>query len=284
MSLLFIDDQGEIWNGDSRTLRSAFDSPYSGGEFSDYVVLNLGFLAVNLYGSSCQIRLRPSVVTDAAHRSLQRWLQEWRGERVILTGYDQSWSNELIRSTPLVVERLAEMIDKARAPRPTDFLTRDRTPAELSSNAALATIVGHWPKLSQPSAQHELMNLLEAAIGNRYVAVKKEPANGRIVFHEFGGGLFTKYETWRTCAVGAPIEEQPDRHYGRWITSTYQEIMEKGVPRVDDVDAIVRWPHAGRTRLRYRRIIVPVALPSAGKLLIGGSIMDNAIDLRVASR
>ena len=68
MALLLIDDQGHLWDGASRTLRASFDSPYSGGEFSDYAVTNLGFVAANAYGGSCQIRLRPNFVTDAAHK------------------------------------------------------------------------------------------------------------------------------------------------------------------------------------------------------------------------
>ena len=58
MSLLLIDDQGEIWDGQSRKLRQSFGSPYSGGEFSDYAVANLGFVALNVYGGSCQVRPR----------------------------------------------------------------------------------------------------------------------------------------------------------------------------------------------------------------------------------
>src|SRR5690606_12999560 len=117
---------------------------------------------------------------------------------------------------------------------------------------------------------------------DRYVVVKHENKAGGLIFQEFGSGLFDKYETWRTCAVGAPVEEQPDRTYGRWVAETYAEAIAADQPQVQDIDAIVRWPHAGRTRLRYRRLLLPLKDSDGGRLLLSASLMDNRVDLRVS--
>lgn len=284
MSLLLIDDQGEIWSGDLTKLKSALDAPYAGGEFSEFVVLNLGFVALNLYGTSCQMRLRPSLMTPLTLRALLRWLQINRCERMVITSYESHWNNELVSTPVKIASRIEALVSEARRVQPNDFLVDSLEAADLSDRDPLGQILTHWPRLAQPSGQHELMRLLEDAIGDRYVAVKRDDILGRMVFHEVGDGLFWNYETWRTCAVGAPIEEQPDRQYGRWVSNAYRETSQILAPRIDNVDALVRWPHAGKTRLRYKRIIVPIKTPASGELLIGGSIMDSSIDLRQVTR
>jgi len=280
MSLLLIDDQGEVWDGMSRSLRRAFDSPFSGGEFSDYSVANLGFVAINRYGSSCQIRVRPSFVGEATLRSLQRWLTNTKSDRVVLTWLDTEWSSELYRGAEDAKKRLDQLVAHSRRPHVHAFLARQLGVSDLHPTSNLGTIMREWQTLSQPTGQRELMRLLEATLGNRYVIVKPNES-GKLLFHEFGGGLYSDYETWRSCAIGAPIEEQPDRHFGRWVQTAYQESIDRNVPIIGNVDAIVRWPHAGRVRLRYKRIIVPMQSAGDGPTLLGGSLIDNAIDLRV---
>lgn len=281
MVLLLIDDQGKRWDGASRELRLAFDSPYSGGEFAHYAILNLGFVAVHSYASSFQIRLRPSIVSDRTAATLRQWLTTNEAARGVVSSYSAEWHSELIAGTVLAATRIDRLIADSRRAKPQDYLARPVDPVTLAEMPALARIVNDWDRLRQPSGQHMLLELLKQAFGDRYVVVKKEPGQGSLVFHELGDGLFTKYETWRNCAVGAPVEEQPDRDYGRWIAGTYNEVIRAGKPTVEDIDAIVRWPHAGRTRLRYRRVLVPL-LCAGGEMLMSASLMDNRIDLRVA--
>jgi hypothetical protein len=102
-----------------------------------------------------------------------------------------------------------------------------------------------------------------------------------MVFREFGGGLFNHYEAWRANGVGVPLDELPDHNYGLWAAEAYRQAMAEGSPHIHDVDAIVKWPHVGRTRMRYRRVIVPIAAETEGDVMLGGSIIDNRIDLRI---
>ena len=280
MSLLLIDDQGEIWDGQSRKLRQSFGSPYSGGEFSDYAVANLGFVALNVYGGSCQVRLRPTVVSDRSSRTLQDWLNRTRNDRVVLTWLDGDWHNELLRAGPSCLRRIDELMSNAHRTMPNDFLSRKMTAEELPAGSPLREILENWPSLSVASGQRALMNLVEQSLGQRHLSVKKSNDRGKLVFHSFGEELFSDYETWRTCAVGAPMEEMPDRTYGKLVAPGYYDTMAENAPRVEEVDAMIRWPHNGRARLRYKRLIVPLHTEPATPLLIGGSILDHRIDLR----
>jgi hypothetical protein len=283
VALLLIDDQGHLWDGASRTLRASFDSPYSGGEFSDYAVTNLGFIAANAYGGSCQIRLRPNFVSESAHRSLTHWLSSGRIDRIVLSWLDHEWHHELLRSRETAVARVAELAEIAKRAQPNDFLAHAVTADELPESTALGILLRYWERLSEPEGHASLMSLLNKALGNRYVLVGKDKSTAKMVFREFGGGLFNHYGAWRSSGVGAPMDELPDQMYGRWIATAYSTALDSGAPRVDDVDAIVRWPHVGRTRMRYRRVIVPFSDDTGEPSILGGSIIDNRIDLRIGT-
>jgi len=284
MLLLLIDDQGEIWRGDSRELRAAFDSPYSGGEFIEYAVKNLGFIAINVFGASCQTRLRPELITERAALSLLDWIGTTRLERMVVSAFDRDWSNELLRMSE-VPNRLAQMLAKGGSARPDDFLSRTIDPSSVDNRPLLRNLIEAWPRIVEHYEFDALTSLLRGVFNNRLVVVKMPAEVPRPVFHEIGEGLlYSAYDTWRACAIGAPVEEQPDRHFGRWVAGVYEDAAAANRPRIEDVDTIMRWPHAGRSRHRYKRLIFPFQTGDKPTFLIGGTIVDDMIDLRLLKR
>ncbi|MDX2155648.1 MAG: hypothetical protein SFW09_03975 [Hyphomicrobiaceae bacterium] len=282
MSLLVIDDQGELWRGDSRQLRANFDSPYSGGEFIEYAAKNLGFIAINLYTSSCQLRLRPSFVTARTANGLLNWMRGHKFERVVLTIYESGWRDTLLK--PHEVEQRIEGLAATQAGQFEKFMSRPLQPPPLEGQTILADVFSNWRHLAATYDTDTLVRLLRSVFDQRYAVMLKQAGSGRLVFKEFGHKMFPQYDIWRTCAVGAPVEEQPDRAYGKWVARTYHEALESEVPRSEAVDAITNCPVRGHVRMRYRRIIFPLNEPSGSQLLIGGSFDDRSIDLRVPAR
>jgi hypothetical protein len=286
MNLLLIDDLGELWHGESRRLRAAFDSPYSGGEFIEYAVKNLGFVAINVYGTSCQVRLRPGFATAKALLGFRQWLQRTRCERLVISKYEGGWRDELVR--PAEADRRIEaMVQPDRPQVVDDFIAKPLAPAAMASRPALAELAESWPVIVENYDTDTLVRLLRSAFDDRFVIVRRSPDRQKLTFQEFGGRIYAQYEPWRTCAVGAPIQEQPDRVYGRWISRLYQEATAQSVqgeqagPRLDAVDAIVRCPHRGRSRFRYKRAIFRLPSGSEGDLFFAGSFEDPSIDLRI---
>lgn len=272
-----------MWDGASRELRRTYDSPYSGGEFSEYVVTNLGFIALNVYGSSAQIRLRPEFVSDRTFDSLYRWLLTKRFERLVLTWLEKKeWVSELLGSTTLALTRLDELIEHVKRSSPDEFLSQPLTPRQVNGDPLMAMIAKQWahvdhsPNLAVPPA-------LEPILGNRYILLRRDESSARLVFKQLGDGLFAPFETWRTCAIGAPVEELPDRKYGKWAATAYHDVMTSRTPKFEHVDALVQWPNGGRARMRYKRFILPLDAAGKDPLLLGGSFMDDRIDLRVGS-
>lgn len=284
MSLFLLDDQGEMWRGDSRRLRIAFDTPFSGGEFIEYSVKNLGFVAINVYGASCQIRLRPTFVTQKAFATLIDWLGESRIERAVLTLFDAAWRDELVQSSK-AIGRLEEVVLGCSNGRHNDLLSKELPVQARESPPLIADLLASWPHLVNNYTTDVLLRLIGTAFDQRFVAVKQSPHLGKLVFHQFGESMYTQYDVWRTCAIGAPLQEQPDRTYGRWIAGAYREAASLEMPRQDAVDAIIRCPVAGgRQRFRYRRVIFPMQATGTDITFLAGSFADNAIDLRVPPR
>lgn len=284
MSLFLVDDQGETWRGDSRQLRIAYDTPFSGGEFIDYAIRNLGFAAINLYGSSCQIRLRPTFIAPKAYGAVIDWLRRTKVDRAVITVFESAWRDELVQ-TAKAVGRLEQIVVAAQPARHSDFLSKTLPAEATTARPLLADLLASWPHLVDNYTSDALMRLVASAFDQRYVAVKQSQDTGKLVFHRFGDGIFSLYDVWRSCAVGAPLEEQPDRAYGRWIASAYRDSIGIDTPRQDAVDAIVRCPvQGGRLRFRYRRVMFPMPSNASGLTFLAGSFVDNAIDLRVPSR
>ena len=278
MSLLLIDDAGLEWPATSRKLREAFGSPYSGSEFVDYAIANLGFVGIDNYGASCQLRLRPSLVSEACWRGVSKWLRRARSERIVVSWLGSEWSYELIRSTDVALRRVENLITRTTNARPDDFLSRRLTPDELPKGSYVESILRNWETLSDRSGSQALYQLF----GERYIVVGLDKSRQKLVYEQIGKGLFANYETWRNCAIGGPLAETPDRTMGKWAAAGYIDVLESKQPLVEEVDAIVRWPHAGRARMRYKRVIVPIQDSFGSISLLGGSIQDNGIDLRVA--
>lgn len=280
MNLLLIDDLGELWHGESRRLRAAFDSPYSGGEFVEYAVKNLGFVAINVYGTSCQVRLRPGFAATKALDAFRNWLQRSRFERVVITKFENGWRDELVR--PAEAERRVDaLVQPERSRAPDDHLAETLDPAAMSSRPMLADLTESWPQVAEAYDVDTLVRLLRTAFDERFVIVRRSPDRQKLYFQEFGDRIYARYEPWRTCAVGAPIQEQPDRAYGRWVSNLYQQSVDQDSPRLDAVDAIVRCPQRGRSRFRYKRAIFRLASGSTGDLFLAGSFEDPSIDLRI---
>lgn len=280
MSLLLIDDRGELWPGDSRQLRTAFDSPFSGGEFVEYAVKNLGFVAINIYGKSIQLRLRPGFVTSRALSGLLGWLKVSKFDRVVLSLFQNSWQDQLLQPPQLraIVDELAQSSGNAR---PDDCLTKDLPAAVLEAQPLVGEIYDNWANLAENYDTDTLVRLLRSVFKDRYAIVKKDRNKNSLTFYEFGDKMFPMYDLWRTCAIGAPVHEQPDRAYGRWVAAIYRDASECSKPHLAAVDAIMHCPLKGRSRTRYQRLIFPLQPNSADQLLVGGSFDDPTIDLRV---
>ena len=71
------------------------------------------------------------------------------------------------------------------------------------------------------------------------------------------------------------------RRYGKWVARLYQQALSCGEPLLEDVDAVVMWPDQPRQSYRYRRLVLPFKRRDGSSVLLGTTLHDPDIDLRI---
>ena len=285
-NLILFDDLGNLWDGGSSRLRASFGADQTHDEFSSYVVKNMGFIAVNTYGRSCEIRLRPRLIGNLAMEGLRAWLNERSFERIVTVHYETDWVYGLHANRQLALDRLAFVLSKSMAPRPGDYLARPFKASELPrttpQHQALHSLIENWPSLSQSVHRYGLWNIIKQSLQGRYHLMGARDGESQLTFNEIGNGFVSYSEDWVAKAIGTSIENHEDASYGKWVADNCREAMRTGSPTLCDVDAIMNTPRLGRARLRYKRVLLPVRSVGGGAWLLTSSILDPTIDLRAA--
>ncbi len=282
--LLIFDDLGTLWDGGSTRLRASFGADQTHEEFSAYVVKNMGFIAINIYGRSCEIRLRPSLLKQLAFTALCEWLAKRTFDRIVTVHFEADWVYGLHATRQIAIDRLEQALSKTQAVRPGDYLMRSIALSELPrttpQHQALHSLIENWPALSQSVHRDGLWNIIKQSLHGRYHIIDANDECQDMTFREIGTGFVSYSTDWVARAIGKSIAQQEDQTYGQWVASTYRTALKEGRPLVCDVDTIMNTPTLGRARLRYKRVLLPARSSGGGMWLLNSSIIDATIDLR----
>lgn len=283
-NLVLIDDLGTIWDGASPRLRTSFGSTACDDDFSTYVVKNLGFIAVHNYGRSCEIRLRPRIVSAAAFSSLADWIGSRKYDRIVTAHFADDWVYGLHANGTVVLAKLDALVATAKRVQPGDYLTRplrkEELPRTTQLHQALHSLIENWAMLSASIHRDGLKTMVEQTLQGRYTIVDTH-VDGSLRFGEIGGGFLSYNDEWVARSRGVPVEQLEDASYGRWVACGYREALRNGEPILSDVDAIMKTPRLGRARVRYKRVLLPTRSAAKGTWLLTASVLDPTIDLRV---
>lgn len=279
-SVLF-DDRGEVWDAQSRRLADDLQASISGEELLNYAIRNLGFIAVKEMNGSVRISLRPTVVSPIAFSAILYWLHDRAADRVLISFFDREWSHEMLRSSADAVRRLMARVDFRQGARDGDFLQQSLSLESLTQSSPLKGVLDMWSTSGGKYDRERLAPLLERALNGRFVLVEASPDRPSLVIKDVGGGLSKPAEYWLARSIGNRVEDQPDYDYGKWIADFYRQVITTGEPSLGDVDAVINWPQQSRKSFRYRRLVVPFNGEGNSTMLLGASLVDPGINLRV---
>lgn len=281
MQTLLFDDKGELWDAKSRALAEALQASLSCDDLLKYVVKNLGFIAATDGDGSLRLRLRPAVVSQTALSALLYWLHDRVVDRVLISFLDGEWSHELVRSREEAVNRLLARVKVSLEDRRGDFLNLPRPLQDLQSSNPLRGLLDAWADCNGTYDSERMRPVIQKAVNGRFVLVEASPRSSNLFIKDVGGGLgnFGKY--WLSRSIGLRVEDQPDYAYGKWVAGPYRQVLSTGEPSLEDVDAVITWPQQPRTSYRYRRLVVPFKGESDSTLLLGVTLVDPNIDLRI---
>jgi hypothetical protein len=281
MQTLLFDDQGDVWDAKSRSLAEALGASLSAKELAKYVVRNLGFIEAADNEGSVSLRLRPAVVSSMALGALIYWLHDRTVARVLISFLDGEWSHELVASREEAVNRLLARIKWQPTDRAGDFLSKLRPLESLSPASPLRALLNAWNECSGKYDRERLHRLLEKGLNSRFVLVETASQSPNLLVKEIGTGFNKDTVTWLSRIKGLRIEDQPDYAYGLWIANLYREASARQTPTLEDVDAVIRWPHQPRTSYRYQRLMVPLDAGGNSTMVLGATVLDTTVDLRV---
>jgi hypothetical protein len=265
VSLLLIDDQGELWDQHSPDLRLRLRASIAGGELRQFAVLNLGFISLATSQVSVRIQLRPMLATQASLCALYLWLHKHAPKRIVLSWYDGRWRDEIVGWHRDGWRRITLLLE-GTAHRAHGFSRTRIASDQLASENPLRRVYEDAPRLS--SIFRTPAQMLPSSLAERYILLS-EDENRELRVCDFGSALMSRSPEWRSQARGRRINDLPDWNYGHWIADAYREAQSRGQPLLEEVAAVIAWPQLGTLSHSYWRLIVPGAAPSGRRRLLG---------------
>lgn len=274
------DDNGGIWSSTSTEFSATFATHGSGLSSGEYAVKALGFVVVDQFGSTAQVRLAPATVSARALLDAMDWLKGQRYDRISIAYCEDVWRYDFASSIDDAAARITDKIGRSARAVLDPVIWRKTDRADIAQSPALMAMFREWREVVGSGVLVDPVQFAHRHLQQRHVVARRRAANDAMVFDSIGTGFHYYGETWAQASLGQPLRSQPDPIYGAWVAESYDQAPYIGEPTVHDVDAVIR-PQKGRmARLRIRRVVLP--LPGAGdeKLVIGGSFYDDAVDLR----
>jgi hypothetical protein len=279
MKALVFDDLGQMWTGANLAFEEAFSVPQNQSNRTKYALKPLGFVALDMFGRSAQIRCALPVVAEPALAAAFAWLSVRKFERIAIDYYDGVWKLAVARSSEAAIDMLKDLVSQSpRSPSP-PLMLRRLPLSGLASVPAFAKLYSEWQAGIGGQIPFTASNLARRHLGDRYV-VYDCGDDGQIYFNEVGLGFNHFGTAWAKSRARRPITDQPDAAYAVWLAAHYQDVLATNTPRCDDIDVFATNESGRRVRFRLKRIILPVLVDGHPPQLIGGSVVDERIDLR----
>lgn len=281
MQTIVVDDHGRSWDARSPTLRRFLRCPLPDFDFLTYVIDNLGFVAVTKTSPhAVHIKMRPETASPKSLAAALYCIADMELNCIVISHSGEPRVHRLFHNVAQAVAYMAEQIAAGHQRAPLTLVSREQ-PVDVLVNAEgpLSSLLAHWIDCGHVWDSAVLPGTLAETLHRRFMIV--EPMDDRLIIVDVGAGLETFGPVWREHARGLSIEEMPDYHYGCWVQSMYRHVRDTDAPRLDEVDVTIRRPHSNdRTRVRYRRLIVPFKCGRRGTMrLVGSSVVDQRINL-----
>lgn len=273
MEILLIDEEGSF--------RSAGQAPRSqlptsgGGPPQHPPMCERGSAVVAAGEAALKIELCPVHIRECTLSALMYWLADQRIERVVLAIFDGAWAHEVLPTRRLAQRRIIGLVSAARCNREGRLLSRPADFASLAQGHPMRALLAECDAGLDKS---RVADILRNGLRDRFTAVQVR-GSGELVVVDMGDGYGGYQAVQRKSLINARVEDQPDYDYGRWVANGYRQVIDRGKPVLEDVDAIVAWPQGPPVRHRYKRLVIPAGRGDEAWLL-SASLEDIAIDLR----
>jgi len=249
----------------------------------DYAVSALGFVVVDLFGQTAQIRLSPAIVSANALVTATDWLKGQRFERISIAYGGQTWQYDFAVTLEDAVAKIATRISNTARAVLDPVMWRKTDRAEIARSPVLSSLFREWREIVGAGTLVDPVHFAHRHLQKRYVVARRRPEIDALVFDAIGSGFRYYGEQWAESSLGMPLKSQPDPVYGAWVSESYDQARFMGEPSAHDVDAVIKPQKGSMARLRIRRVVLPLPVEGGDSVVIGGSFYDDTVDLRQVS-
>lgn len=259
-------------------LQAAFGTRMPVDEFADFMVRNMGWVALRRWAGALEVRARPAKARDLALAVAVERMRTCPAKAFFVSTFDRTWSSHRFDDQSDAVVHLMATVGKARAAaRDRDFLSRSQRRSELATISAESRLLEAW--IGGERRVKELSRLADTFFDGRFIVAGRDAAGDTCVLAN-GRDFNLIGDAWMSRLPRFRLVDWPDVAYGSWVERGYQEAWRSDAPSLDVLDCTIEWPQLGRKRHRYARILLPCRSDSGAKLLVGAMRNDPLIDLR----
>ncbi|HRD75664.1 MAG TPA: hypothetical protein PK264_06980, partial [Hyphomicrobiaceae bacterium] len=92
LGTLLFDTSGQPWDSESPILRQRWGGIHAGGDFTDFILRNIGFAEVRGIGDDgVELRFRPTRASELALVAAGSWISDRPFRRFAMTTYNGTW-------------------------------------------------------------------------------------------------------------------------------------------------------------------------------------------------
>jgi hypothetical protein len=260
MAGLLIDDGGDAWPAQAKTIRNRFEAVRPQGDFL-LQAISLGFAFVDVRGNGIKIGLHPQLVTAAALSRLYELIAYHDPLRVMVSVDPQLSSWELIASAIEAIKYIERRVAAAQRPSPKPLVVMRRLSLdELSAvwSGRMVAALHCWEAARSRWDSHNVLQLLTnvGLLGYAFI-VRNGYRSERLVIDHWGADLTIYGRQWPKVARGRNQNEQPNADMAARFVAIARETIAEGIPRLDAIDCVFRDVDGVLVRRRGLRFAIP---------------------------
>lgn len=230
-------------------------------DLGDYAIRNMGFVSIaRLSADRVRLRFRPDLVGGRTIEAVCRYLVQRQFESVELSYLGRSWIVEMWPNDPALFSRLVDLCTKPV--KPTNEAPYHIEALELNSavedySHPLKPMLQKWRTAFGEFNETTLPFFQRFGFFSKLIIAGMPRPGAPLRFEFLGSGIQVYDEENIFQLVGQPVTDQPDKDYGAWVNAQYSALLESRQPRLDCVDASVRYSHNQMRTMRYERLLLP---------------------------
>lgn len=245
---------------------AALDDPDPDYDAVSFAVKNQGFIKFQILDQSViEVELHPYTVELPALLAVQQQLITSNVALFRIRFFTSSWQSEILSDRDLAISRLSELCAPKFAPSAKErFLVEPQEYSKLydSDDSPLQLLAQKWRMSFGHFDPSVISFAIKQQLLSRMIIAGVKPPDADPIFRFIGDGHANWLDPdYHLHAIGEKMENQPDKEYGRWVSSFYKNVARSGQPRYDYVTASIQRP-PGTLVTRYERLLLPWKTPS----------------------